>query len=214
MAPVKTGYSDGSGIVTEKHIQFYAKRSKYLGALTPEPLYMDSGLRELPTQMGIDNDDKIEGLKWLTDTIHKHNTKAIAHLNHPGRMANPKIPNNYFLSSSNQPCEAGGATPKKMDKADINNIVSMFVDAALRAQKARFDIIELQFGHGYLISQFISPKVNNRTDKYGGNFENRIRLAIEILEAVKSAVNLPIIVRLSGDEMIPDGIKIDEMVAF
>jgi len=214
MAPVKTGYSNGTGIITEKHIQFYSDRSKYLGAITPEPLYMDAGLRELPTQIGIDNDEKIAGLKKLTDAIHTFDTKVIAHLNHPGRMANPKIPGNYYWSSTEQQCEAGGAKPKQIDKEEIASVVKLFADAAKRAEEAGFDIIELQFGHGYLVAQFISPKVNTRTDEYGGSFENRIKLSIQILDAVKKATSLPIIVRISGDEMIPDGIKLEEMIKF
>ncbi len=214
MAPVKTGYSDKTGIITEKHLQFYKRRARYMGAITPEPLFMDAGLKELPTQIGIDHDDKIPGLKKLTDEIHTYNTKVIAHLNHPGRMANPKIPGNYFLSSTDQPCEAGGATPKQMTIDEINRVIHLFTDAAKRAERAGFDIIELQFGHGYLMAQFISEKVNNRNDAYGGSFENRIKFPLQVLDAVKKAVNLPVIVRISGDEMIPDGIKIDEMVKF
>ncbi|MEN8186744.1 MAG: NAD(P)/FAD-dependent oxidoreductase [Bacteroidota bacterium] len=214
MAPVKTGYSDGTGIITEKHLQFYSDRSEFLGAITPEPLYMDAGLRELPTQIGIDKDDKVPGLKKLTAAMHKFNTKAIAHLNHPGRMANPKLPGNYFLSSTDKACEAGGATPKQMTNEDIQNAIQLFADSAKRAEKAGFDIIELQFGHGYLVAQFISPKVNTRNDEYGGVFENRIKFPLQILDAVKAATNLPIIVRISGDEMIPDGIKLKEMIKF
>jgi 2,4-dienoyl-CoA reductase (NADPH2) len=213
-APVKTGYGDSTGGITEKHLEFYKARSEFLGAVTPEPLYLDKGLRELPTQIGIDNDHKIEGLKKLTDTIHQFDTKVIAHLNHPGRMANPKIPNNYFVSSTDSACENGGATPKQMGNADIQHAISLFSEAALRAEKAGFDIIELQFGHGYLVGQFISPKVNNRKDEYGGSFENRIRLPLEILDAVKSSCDLPVVVRISGDEMIPDGIKLEEMIQF
>ncbi|OYT16660.1 MAG: oxidoreductase [Bacteroidetes bacterium 4572_77] len=213
-APIKTGYSDLTGLITEKHLEFYKIRSEFIGAITPEPLYLDKGLRELLTQIGIDSDDKIDGLKELTDTIHQFNTKVIAHLNHPGRMANPKIPNNYFLSSTDKACEVGGASPKQMDRDDIKQAISLFANAAIRAEKAGFDIIELQFGHGYLVAQFISPRVNNRTDEYGGSFENRVRFSLEILDAVKSATNLPVIVRISGDEMIPDGIKLEEMIKF
>ena len=213
-APIKTGYSDGSGIVTEKHLSFYRSRAKYLGAVIPEPFYMDRGLRELPTQMGIDNDDKIDGLKRLTALFHKTDTKAIAHLNHPGRMANPKIPGNYFISATDKPCENGGATPKRMTKEDIQNVTKLFKESAIRAQQADFDMIELQFGHGYLAAQFLSPLVNDRDDEYGGIFEHRVRFALNILLAVKEAVHLPIIVRISGDEMIPDGIKLPEMQEF
>ena len=212
--PIKTGYGDGSGIVTERHLAFYKRRSQYLGAVIPEPFYMDKGLRELPTQMGIDSDDKIDGLKKLTNLLQKTDTKAIAHLNHPGRMANPKILGNHFISSTDKPCENGGKTPKRMTKEDIAMVINLFKESAIRAQKADFDLTELQFGHGYLVAQFLSPFVNDREDEYGGTFENRVRFPLEILEVVKEAVDLSIIIRISGDEMIPNGIKLQEMLKF
>ncbi len=212
MAPIKLGYSDASGEINERHLAFYAERNRHLGAITPEPLYLDKGLREIPTQIGIDSDDKLPGLQKLTATIKAHGAKAIAHLNHPGRMANPKIPGNYHLSATDKPCENGGATPKRMTRADMDAAIALFESAARRAQKAGFDIIELQLGHGYLPAQFLSPAVNDRTDDYGGSFENRARFPLEIFDAVKNAVNLPVIVRISGEEMTPNGIKIDESI--
>jgi len=214
LAPIKTGYGDVSGKVTDRHIAFYKRRCKYLGAVIPEPFYLDKGLREIPTQLGIDNDDKIEELQKLVASIHESGTKVIAHLNHPGRMANPNIPGNYFISSTDRPCENGGATPKRMDKKDMEQVTSLFAKAALRAKKANFDIIELQFGHGYLLAQFLSPFVNDRTDEYGGSFENRIRFPLEVLRVVKESVDLPIIARISADEMVPGGIRLPEMMAF
>jgi 2,4-dienoyl-CoA reductase (NADPH2) len=213
-APIKTGYSDGYGIVTRRHLDFYERRAQYLGAVIPEPFYLDKGLREIPTQMGIDDDNKIEGLKKLVDTIHKYETKIIAHLSHPGRMANPKIPGNYYISSTDKPCETKGAVPRKMNRDDMKKVISLFVEGAIRAEKAGFDIIEIQFGHGYLPAQFVSPFVNDRNDEYGGSFENRIKFPLEILKAVKDAIDIPVIVRISGDEMIPEGIKLPEMIKF
>jgi 2,4-dienoyl-CoA reductase-like NADH-dependent reductase (Old Yellow Enzyme family)/thioredoxin reductase len=211
-APIKLGYSDNTGVVKQKHLDFYDERSKYLGAVTVEPLYMESGLRELPTQLGIDNDSKLDGLKKLTSIIHANGAKVIAHLNHPGRMSNPKIPGNIYLSCTDKACENGGATPQKMTEVDMQDVIGLFKNSAIRANKGDFDIIELQFGHGYLMAQFISPKVNDRTDQYGGSFENRIKFPLQVLDAVKSVVDLPVIVRISGDEMIPDGIKLPEMI--
>jgi len=210
-APVKLGYCEGDGQVNDRHLAFYNERSRYLGAVTIEPLYMDKGLREIPMQLGIDNDAKMEGLQKLVAAIHKSGPKVIAHLNHPGRMANPKIPGNYFLSSTEKPCENGGAIPKRMEKEDMDKAIDLFVDAACMSQKAGFDAIELQFGHGYLLAQFISPFVNDRKDEYGGDFENRIKFPLEVLHAVMEHVDVPIIVRLSGDEMFPNGIKLPEM---
>ncbi len=211
MALVKLGYSDGTGVVTQRHIDFYAPRSKHVGAVTLEPLYMDAGLRELPTQLGIDQDNKIEGLKKLTGLIHENGAKAIAHINHPGRMANPKIPGNYHWSSTDKACENGGAKPLKMDRAMMDKVVQMHVEAAQRAEKAGFDFIELQTGHGYLLAQFLSPAVNDRTDEYGGSLENRMRFPLEVVKAVVDAVELPVIARISGDEMIPNGFHVEDM---
>lgn len=214
LAPVKLGYSDKTGVITERHLKFYDLRSKHIGAIDPEPLYMDTGLRELPTQIGINDDTKIEGLKKLTDLIHSNGAKVIAHLNHPGRMANPKIPGNYFWSSTGKPCPNGGAVPERMSREMMDKVIVMFVESSKRAVASGFDIIELQFGHGYLMAQFLSPDVNDRTDEYGGSFENRTRFPLEVLKAVRKAVEVPLIARISGDEMIPTGFHIDEMIKF
>ncbi len=212
MAPVKLGYTDGSGIVNDKHISFYEQRSRHVAAVDLEPLYIDKGLREIPTQLGIDADDKIEGLKKLSEVIHNNGAKVIAHLNHPGRMANPKIPGNYYISSVETACENGGAVPKAMTLEDMEDVRNIFTAAARRAEKAGIDIIEFQMGHGYLMAQFISPAVNTRTDEFGGSFENRVKFPLSVLDAIVDAVNIPVIVRISGDEMIPNGIKLPEMI--
>lgn len=214
MAPIKLGYGDKSGKINDKFISFYEKRSNRIGAIIPEPFYLDRGLRELPAQMGIDDDQKIEGLQKLTSTIQGKGAKVIAHLNHPGRMANPNIPGNYFVSSTDNPCPNGGAIPKRMTEKDMQDVVDLFVSAAKRAEQSGFDALELQMGHGYLLAQFLSPSVNDRSDRYGGSFENRIRLPIRVLKEVKSAVSIPLIVRVSGDEMISNGITLDETKVF
>ncbi len=213
LAPIKLGYSDASGEVNQKHLKFYTDRSAHMGAMTLEPLFLDRGLREIPTQLGIDSDDKISGLRMLTDAIHREGAKVIAHLNHPGRMVNPKMPGNCYVSATDKACENGGAVPKKMDQADMNSVVDLFKTAARRAKDAGFDMIELQMGHGYLLAQFLSPEVNDRTDEFGGSFENRLRFPLMIFETVKKAVDLPVIVRVSGSEMTPHGIMINETIA-
>ncbi len=214
MAPVKLGYSDGTGVVTQRHIDFYERRSRNIGAVALEPLYMDAGLRELPTQLGIDNVNKIEGLSKLIKIIHNNGAKVIAHLNHPGRMANPKIPGNYHWSSTGKACDSGGATPAKMDREMMDKVINLHVEAAKRAELAGFDFIELQMGHGYLLAQFLSPAVNDRNDEYGGSLENRMRFPVEVFLSVKNSVKIPVIVRMSADEMIPDGLHPDETIPF
>jgi len=214
MAPLKLGYSDGKGNITQKHIDFYTQRSAYLGAIALEPLYMDAGLREIPTQLGLDTDDKILAYQDLITKMHATNTKVIAHINHPGRMANPKIPGNYFWSSTDKACPNGGATPIRMDKKMMTDVINMHISAAKRAKKAGFDFIEIQFGHGYLMAQFLSPEVNDRKDEYGGDFNNRMRFPLELLSVLMAKVNIPVIARISGDEMIPEGFHLPDMITF
>jgi len=211
-APIKTGYSDGSGQVTDRHLVFYRERSQHAGAVISEPFYLDARLRELPTQMGIDADDKLDGLSRLVETFHDAGAAAVAHLNHPGRMANPKIPGNVFLSSTDRPCENGGATPRRMDGTEMDRVVDQFASAARRARRAGFDALELQLGHGYLLAQFLSSFVNDRSDGFGGDFEARVRFPLRVVDAVREVVDLPLLVRVSGSEMVDGGITVDETV--
>jgi 2,4-dienoyl-CoA reductase (NADPH2) len=212
MSAVKTGYGDGEGNISQRHIAFWERRSKYVAAVILEPFFVDKKVRELPTQIGIDNDGKIEGHKRLIEAIHRNGAKAIAHINHPGRMANPKLPGNICLSASDIQCPNGGAKPISMTAENIKTVQSQYVDAAIRAEKAGYDLIELQFGLGYLIAQFLSPVTNKRNDEYGGSFENRLRFGIEILRGIKSKVKLPVIVRISGDERFAGGLTIEDAI--
>ncbi len=215
MPPLKLGYCNGpGGDVNSRHLDFYRERNRNIGAITPEPLYMDAGLRELPTQLGIDNDDKVQGLMELTSAIKENGAKAIAHLNHPGRMANPMIPGNYFWSATDKACENGGAKPEKMNREMMAKVIKMFIDSSLRAEKAGFDIIELQMGHGYLMAQFLSPSVNDRDDEFGGSFENRMSFPLEVVKSVVDIVSIPVIARISGDEIIPGGFHVQDMIQF
>ncbi|GAG00349.1 unnamed protein product, partial [marine sediment metagenome] len=127
-------------------------------------------------------------------------------------MANPNIPGNQYLSSSDQVCATGGKQPMAMDDESIADAQALFQNAAVRAQEAGYDFIELQFGHGYLIAQFLSENVNNRTDRYGGSWENRLRFGLEVLERIKETISIPVIVRLSADEIFPKGLRLDDMI--
>ncbi len=214
MATLKLGYCDTPGEINSKHLNFYELRSKFVGAVIPEPLYMDIGLREIPMQLGIDNNDKMDGLKQLTNLLYSNGAKSVAHLNHPGRMANPFIPGNYWWSSTDKACENGGAVPIRMNRAMMDEVINLFVISAQRAVASGFDMIEIQFGHGYLMAQFISPAVNDRDDEFGGSFENRIKFPLEVASALRKAIDVPIIARISGDEIIPEGFHLNEMIKF
>lgn len=213
MAPIKLGYCiQKDGKVNEKHLSFYEKRATNLGAVISEPFYIDSFLRENPFQLGIDSDDKLEGISKIASIIHSYGSKFIVHINHPGRMANSSIPGNYFWSASSIPCENGGAIPEAMDETMMNIAIEKMVNASIRAQKINADYIELQFGYGYLLSQFLSSQTNKRNDEYGDSFENRLRFPIRVLKAIQNNLSIPVIARLSATDFQPNGITLEESI--
>jgi 2,4-dienoyl-CoA reductase-like NADH-dependent reductase (Old Yellow Enzyme family)/thioredoxin reductase len=213
MAPIKTAYGAKDGQVTEQLIAYFQRRAKGgVGLIVSEPLYVDKRGQEHPRQLGIDADDKLDGLRRLTEAIHREGARVFAHLNHGGRAANPKAAGKPPEAPSNVPCPLTGFEPEVLKKERIIEIVRAFADAAQRAKKAGFDGVELQFGLGYLVSQFLSPATNLRTDAYGGDLERRMRFAGDVFKAVRQAVGdeFPIGVRISGSEKAPKGLEIDD----
>ncbi len=106
------------------------------------------------------------------------------------------------------------AVPKELDEAEIAGVVSAFADAAKRAHEAGFDLVEIHAAHGYLLHEFLSPLANQRTDRYGGSFDNRIRLLLEVADAVRAAWpdHLPLFVRISATDWAEGGWTPDESV--
>ena len=213
MAPMKTAYGTTSGQVTDQLVAYFHRRAEGgVGLIISEPLYVDRRGVEHPKQLGIDADDKLEGLQHLVDAVHEVGAKMFAHINHGGRAANPKAAGGPPEAPSKVPCPRTGFVPEELTESRILDIVRAFANAALRAKMAGFDGVELQFGLGYLVSQFLSAATNLRTDSYGGDPESRLRFAREVFSNVREAIgeDFPICVRISGSEKIPEGLEIDD----
>ncbi len=208
MAPVKTAFGAPDGTTTDRLIDYYRRRAEGgVGAIIVEPLFIDPAGKEHPRQLGVDGDDKVEGLGRLVDAIHRGGSLAIAHLNHAGRAANPKASGRPPEAPSEMTCPATGARAVAISVARIEEIVASFGAAARRAREAGFDAVELQCGLGYLIAQFLSSRTNRRMDGYGGGSESRQRFAREVISAVKGALGeLPLIARLSASEQAEGGL--------
>jgi len=213
MAPMKTAYGTTSGQVTNQVIAYFRRRAEgEVGLIISEPFYIDRRGVEHPRQLGIDTDDKLEGLRHLVEAIHGAGSKVFAHLNHAGRAANPKAAGRPPEAPSKVPCPRTGFEPEELVKSRILEIERAFADSALRAKVAGFDGVELQFGLGYLLSQFLSEGTNLRTDSYGGDPERRLSFAREVFSNVREAVgkDFPVGVRISGTEKAPNGLEIDD----
>lgn len=213
MAPMKTAFGTLEGQITEKQVAFFKRRAAGdIGLIISEPLYIHKGGQEHPKQLGIDSDDKLEGLGSLVDAVHQEGAKIFAHLNHAGRAANPKASGFPAEAPSAVPCARTGITPVVLTTNRIQEIIGSFVSAAKRSKRAGFDGIELQFGMGYLVAQFLSSATNYREDDYGGSQDKGFRFAQEVFNAVRQAVggDFPVCVRISGSEKVPGGLDIHD----
>lgn len=215
MAPVKTAYGGTEGRVSPRHVAYYRRRAQGgVGLIIVEPLYVARSGKEHPKQLGADDDGQIEGLRTLVQAIHDEGGRVFAHLNHAGRAAKPKAAGEMPWAPSAIPCATTGVMPRELDEGGIQEIVDAFGQAARRAREAGFDGIELQFGLGYLVAQFLSPRTNQRTDGYGAPAEGRGRFAREVFTAVlrETGEELALTVRLSADEKVEGGLTLADAV--
>lgn len=210
MAPIKTAMATAqNGFITDEQIKYYERRAKGgVGTIILEPISVLKSGKEHPKQTMLNTDKHIEGLKKLIDVVHKYNTKLVVHLNHAGRAANPKA-SGIVLAPSPISCPATNITPEILSKEQIKEILDAFVENAKRAEIAGADGIEIQFGHGYIVSQFYLKRLNNRDDEYG---ENRFLFAEQLLKNIKENINIPVFLRISGSEFIENGLTDEDLV--
>ena len=214
MTTVKLGYATRAGEVTDRHLAFYERRARgHAGLITTEPMWVLPNGRELPTQLGVATDAAVAGLAKLVNAVHRAGGRIMAHINHAGRAANPKlVAEGDRVSASAVPCPANQTTPRPLSRTEIGEVVAAFGQAARRVREAGFDALEIPFSHGYLIHQFLSPHSNRREDDYGGSLENRLRFGREVMEAVREAAGgeLPVVVRMNAADYVDGGLTVDD----
>ncbi len=215
MAPVDTNFADYEGKVSEKMLAYYEMRAKGgVGMIIVENSQVE-GPRGKNTirQLCVSDDRFIPGLKRLAFAIHKHHIPAILQLHHAGRQTTREITGGLQpVAPSPIPCKSLKERPRALTAGEIEEIEDRFVNAAVRAEAAGFDGIELHGAHGYLIGQFMSPYTNHRKDAYGGSFEGRMQFPLRIIEKIRDALGeeYPILFRFSADEFVKGGITLEE----
>ena len=201
--PIKTAYGTPDGHVTDRHLTYYRQITKNgPGLLILEPVAVTADGKEHPKQLCIHLPESAYHIKKIVDVIHAQNRLACLHLNHAGAAANPKATGGKPKAPSVITCPTSGQEAESLTETEIKSIVKGYRSAAEKAAGAEFDAIEIQGGHGYLVSQFLNRKINKRTDRYG---EKPLLFAEEVLMAVtKGAPGIPCILRISGSEMSPE----------
>ncbi len=221
-------YSSEDGFATDWHLVHLGARAQGgAGAVILEASAVTPEGRISIGDLGIWKNEHIEGLARIVSFLHSQGVRAGIQLAHAGRKGSMSIPfaGEHLLTSAEGGWKTvapsalafapGYDTPEALDAAGIRRVVTSFAAAARRAEKAGFDFVEIHGAHGYLLHQFLSPLANQRTDNYGGSFENRARLALEVTEAVRAAwpAHLPLFVRLSATDWAEGGWTADETVA-
>jgi len=209
--PMGTGLAERDGSVSDETVAYIRRRANSgFGLIIFEITSVHNSGR-----LGVAaHDDRfIPGLKKVVDTVHKAGGKIAMQLHHAGREAFVKLRRGTALGPSAIPSLVFGLPPREMSLQDIDEIIEGFGTAAVRAQTAGFDAVEIHGAHGYLLTQFLSALSNQRQDQYGGSFKERARFMLDVIREVRKKVgpDYPVFLRISAEEFIKGGYTIEDI---
>lgn len=214
MPPMATAKSEEDGGISQAVLDYYQEKSNggYFSLIIIEHSFISPKGKASKNQLSVADDHVLEGLRSLAEVIHNNGSKTVMQINHAGSATTQEIIGEIPVGPSPVPHPRNGNTPKELTKQEITGIVQAFQDAARRVKEAGFDGVEIHSAHGYLLNQFFSPLTNKRTDEYGGTIHNRIRLHLQVIEAVRAAVgnDFPILLRLGASDYKEGGITIED----
>jgi 2,4-dienoyl-CoA reductase-like NADH-dependent reductase (Old Yellow Enzyme family) len=201
------------GEVTDKFVAYHEARARGgVGLSMLESATIDRAVS--PAPLDASSDRVVDGWATVAAAVHRHGMRVFAQLFHGGNQFDP-LDGSAPWSASTIPGWTLGVPSQAMSPGMIQHVVGSFAEGARRAEASGLDGVEVHGAHGYLIAQFLSPLTNRRTDEYGGPIEHRLRMALEILRAVRDAVTagFPVGIRLSGNERLPGGLDNDDCIA-
>jgi 2,4-dienoyl-CoA reductase-like NADH-dependent reductase (Old Yellow Enzyme family)/NADH dehydrogenase FAD-containing subunit len=214
--PMVRNWATEDGEITDRLITHYAAiAAGGTGMIIVEASYTHPTGKGFVNQVGVHDDKLIPGLKRLASAVHAHGVKVGVQAHHAGRQTLPQICGCDPVAPSPIPCEVlkladPDYVPRELTTGEVGVMADSYAEAARRIKEAGFDFVEIHGAHGYLITGFLSPLFNQRSDKYGGNFSGRMRFALEVVEKVRAQVDpdYPVTVRLIGSEFSKGGIDI------
>lgn len=218
MMPMGSDLAGHTGELSDEHIKYYEQRARGGTGL----IIVENVCVKYPegsngtTQLRIDQDCYIPRLWNLTEACHRHGAMVGVQINHAGASAMSSRIGMQPVSASTLPSKPGGETPRPLSREELESIAKDYGAAARRAVNAGFDMVEIHAGHSYLISQFLSPTMNDRTDEFGGCAENRARFCRMVIDEVRKAVGpmVPISLRLSVDELVEGGNHVEDCLEY
>lgn len=206
MPPMCMYCATETGMVTDWHVTHYATRAVGgAGLIVVEATGVSPEGRISAHDLGIWDDQHIEGLRSIVRAVHENSAKIGIQISHAGRKCEAE--GLEIEAPSPIPYDENSLTPREMSNSDIEETIEQFRAAALRAEKAGFDLLQVHAAHGYLINEFLSPLTNHRLDEYGGSYENRVRFLDRVLEAVRSVwpAEKPLEIRITAEDYAEGG---------
>ncbi|WP_042475383.1 NADPH dehydrogenase NamA [Bacillus ndiopicus] len=212
MAPMCTYEAKEDGEVQPFHLTHYGSRAVGgVGLIITEATAVLPEGRISSNDLGIWDNHHIEGQSKIVAQAHAYGAKAAIQLAHAGRKSTV---DGRVVASSALAFSENYRTPEEMTLEDIETVVQAFAGAAIRAQQAGFDVLEIHAAHGYLVNTFLSPLTNKRTDDYGGSAENRYRLLRNIIDAIRLKWDGPLFVRVSAHDYTEGGLVPEDFIQF
>lgn len=221
-------YSSEDGFATDWHLVHLGSRAVGgAGLVIAEATAVEAGGRITPGDLGIYKEEHLEMLSRIARFITEHGAAAGIQIAHAGRKASctvpweggapilPEAPGGWVpVAPSAIPFRDGDPVPHALTVGEIGEVVKAFAAAAERSLRAGFQVIEIHGAHGYLLHEFLSPLANHREDEYGGSYENRIRIVLEVVDAVRRVwpERLPLFLRISATDWAEGGWTLDDSV--
>lgn len=208
------GNADDNGFCTPRNIEMLVERAHGgVGLIITGMASVKEDGRAAPWQLAVHSDECVPGLTEMAQAVHNAQGKVILQLAHGGCYAPSALTGHETVGPSANNTDKFPQC-REMSLQEIDQVVEAFGKAAGRAQKAGFDGVQLHAAHGYLLSEFLSPFFNKRTDSYGGSVENRARILLEVFQAVRNEVGekYPVLVKLNSEDFVEGGLTVAEML--
>lgn len=214
--PMGNNLANTDGTLSDRSLSYYQARAKGgFGLITIESTVVYREAKGGPRKPCLFSDDTVESFRRVADACHAYGAKVSIQLQHAGPEGNSALTGYPLKAASAMPASAGREIPEAVSNEEVYRIIECYGDAARRAQQAGIDMVEVHCAHGYLVSTFISQRTNNRTDEFGGCFENRMRLPRLIIESIrrKTGGNLPILCRINACDEVEGGQSVQDAAA-
>ncbi|KZL89924.1 FAD-dependent oxidoreductase [Clostridium magnum] len=211
--PMGNNFANTDGTMSDNSLAYYRERAiGGFGLITFEATVVDKKAKGGPRKPCLFEDSTIESFKRVIDACHEAGAKISIQLQHAGPEGNAAVAGHPIKAASAIPSSFGRNTPVAISREEIYELIELYGDAAVRAQKAGADAVEVHCAHGYLVNSFLSPRTNKRVDEFGGCFENRMRLPRLIIENIRKKVgdSMAILCRINSSDEVAGGLDVHD----